>query len=73
MLPAVWVQIYLWLALIVLWTPVWWLARGLGGATGIGSATGWFVIMVGLFYGGLDHPGVRRRQRRSDPGPPAGR
>lgn len=50
LLPSVWVQIYLWLALIVLWTPVWWLARAVAGTTGIGSATAWFVGAVVLFY-----------------------
>ncbi len=52
LLPSVTVQIYLWVALIVLWTPIWWLARGFSSATGLGSATGWFVAAVVAFYGG---------------------
>lgn len=52
LLPSMWVQIYLWLALIVLWTPVWWLARAGSGLTGFGSATTWFVTVVVAVYGG---------------------
>lgn len=50
-LPSIWVQIYLWLALIILWTPMWWAARGLTEITNVGSATGWFVSAVVVFYG----------------------
>ncbi len=49
-IPSIWVQIYLWLALIVLWTPIWWAARGIAALTDVGTATGWFVIAFGLFY-----------------------
>lgn len=52
LLPSMWVQVYLWVTLIILWTPMWWLARGLAKITDIGSATGWFVSAVGLFYTG---------------------
>ena len=52
LLPSMSAQIYLWLALIVLWTPVWWLARAVRAATGLGSATTWFLAAVALFYGG---------------------
>ncbi len=51
-LPAMSAQVYLWLALILLWTPVWWLARAARAATGLGSATTWFLAMVAVFYGG---------------------
>lgn len=51
-LPAMSAQVYLWLALIVLWTPVWWLARAVRAATGLGSATTWFLATVAVFYGG---------------------
>ncbi len=52
LLPCIGAQLYYWLALIVLWTPVWWLARAASAATGAGTATAWFVTAVGLFYGG---------------------
>ena len=52
LLPCVWVQIYLWLALILLWTPAWLAARAASSASGVGTATGWFLIVVALFYGG---------------------
>lgn len=52
LLPSVWVQIYLWVALIVLWTPVWWLATAASRVTGVGTTTQWFVAAVVTFYGG---------------------
>ena len=52
LLPSMWVQIYLWFALIVLWTPVWWLARAGSELTGLGSATAWFVVAVVALSGG---------------------
>ncbi|MEM7341783.1 MAG: FAD-dependent oxidoreductase [Actinomycetota bacterium] len=51
LVPAVWVQIYLWLALIVLWTPVWWIAVFVSNRTEFGTATGWFLGAVVAFYG----------------------
>ncbi len=79
LLPSVAVQVYLWLALIVLWTPIWWLARGMSSTTGVGSATGWFLAAVGAFYGGWLIRGfaghsVNRAfadQAESDAGPPS--
>ncbi len=50
-LPSAWVQIYLWSALILLWTPVWWLARIISGVSGFGSPTTWFVMVALTFYG----------------------
>jgi dimethylaniline monooxygenase (N-oxide forming) len=50
-LPAIWVQLYMWLALIILWTPVWWLAVLLSGLTGLWTATGWFLAAFVAFYG----------------------
>ncbi len=52
LLPSLWVQLYLWLALIVLWTPIWWIAAAMSGATGLATASGWFVVAVLVFYGG---------------------
>ena len=49
-LPSIWVQIYMWLALILVWTPVWWLSVLVSELTQIGSATGWFVITFVSFY-----------------------
>lgn len=51
-LPSVWVQGYLWTALIVMWAPVWGLAGIVSRATGVATATTWFVAAVMLFYGG---------------------
>jgi dimethylaniline monooxygenase (N-oxide forming) len=51
LLPSVAVQVYLWLALIVLWTPVWWMARAASGVAGIGSPTAWFIGATVAFYG----------------------
>lgn len=52
LLPSVWVQAYLWVALVAMWTPVWWIAGIASGATGVATATTWFAVMVVLFYGG---------------------
>ena len=52
LLPSMSVQIYLWIALVVLWTPVWWLARAGSELTGLGSATAWFVVAVVALSGG---------------------
>ena len=49
-LPSIWVQIYMWLALILVWTPVWWLAVLVSGLTGLWTPTGWFVTAFVLFY-----------------------
>ncbi|MEM7190569.1 MAG: FAD-dependent oxidoreductase, partial [Pseudomonadota bacterium] len=49
-LPTIWVQIYMWLALIVVWTPVWWLAVLGSELTGAWTATGWFLTTVAIFY-----------------------
>lgn len=49
-LPAIFVQIYLWLALILLWTPVWWLAALVSELTGVWTATSWFAAAFVLFY-----------------------
>lgn len=66
LLPSIWVQIYLWLALVVLWTPVWWLAVLITELTGVWSATGWFLVTFVAFYGawlirGLTGNSVNRR------------
>ncbi|MEM7711308.1 MAG: FAD-dependent oxidoreductase, partial [Pseudomonadota bacterium] len=50
-LPSIWVQIYLWLALIVLWTPVWWTAVLVAELSSLWTATGWFVMAFIPFYG----------------------
>ncbi len=52
LLPSVGVQIYLWLALIALLTPLWWLARVAADLSGFGSPTFWFVGALLVFYGG---------------------
>ena len=49
-LPSIWVQAYLWIALILVWTPIWWLAVMGSAWTGFGTATGWFVSAFVLFY-----------------------
>ncbi|MEM7092212.1 MAG: FAD-dependent oxidoreductase [Actinomycetota bacterium] len=50
LLPSIGVQIYLWLALLVMWTPIWWAARGIVELTDIGTATAWFAGAFGAFY-----------------------
>jgi dimethylaniline monooxygenase (N-oxide forming) len=51
LLPSIWVQIYMWLALIVVWTPVWWISVFASGLTGLGTPTGWFFTLFLSFYG----------------------
>lgn len=51
LLPSVWVQAYLWLALVVLWLPAWWAATALSHSVGVGTPTTWFVAAVVGFYG----------------------
>ena len=72
LLPSMWVQVYLWTALILLWTPVWWASRAASGVTGVGSPTAWFVAAVVAFYGGWLIRGFTGRSvNRSFDGPAA--
>lgn len=79
LLPCIGGQIYYWLALIVLWTPIWWLARGASAVTGFGTATTWFLSAAALFYGswlirGFAGWSVNRSFSAADRGPaPAGK
>lgn len=82
LLPCLGGQLYYWLALIVLWTPAWWLARWSSAVIGVGSATAWFLTAVGLFYGGWlvrgftgrsVNGGLARANDADDGPPPAGR
>lgn len=50
MLPSIWVQIYMWLALIIVWTPIWWLSVLANGLIGIWSASAWFFAAFVSFY-----------------------
>lgn len=81
LLPSVWVQIYLWLALLVMLAPLWWIASAVSAATGIATPTVWFVGAVGAFYivwlvRGFTGNSVNRRfddAVETDGRPPAGR
>ena len=79
LLTAIPVHIYMWIMLIVVWTPVWWLAVLMNGVTGIGTATEWFLTAVMLFYSwwlvrGLNGFSINRELAAlaaSDAAPPA--
>lgn len=49
--PSVFGLVYLWIALIVVWTPVWWLAVLGNELTQISTATAWFLTAVAALYG----------------------
>lgn len=49
-LPSVLAQVYLWLALIVVWTPVWWLAVLGSELTQVATATRWFLAAFVALY-----------------------
>lgn len=51
LLPSIWVQIYMWLALIVVMTPIWWLSVLGSELTQVWTPTGWFVTALVLYYG----------------------
>ncbi len=51
LIPSLLGHLYLWLTLIAVWTPFWWLAVVVTEVTDTGTPTGWFLVAVVTLYG----------------------
>ena len=50
LVPSLLGHLYLWVALIAVWTPFWWLAVVIAEVTDTWSPTGWFLVAVVAMY-----------------------